>query len=311
MSYKKAIKQNIKKVVNSSYPLVNNLYFKSFLKEHHEEIQKRNEFKKELAGETILVLAPHVDDETIGCGGALLQYVKRGKKVHLAYLTNSGKRGLLTDGQSISGTRKKEAEQVATFLNLSLNQLHFLQGNDGDLLNTLPVETLNRLLDSIRPDVIFLPVPLDTHLDHIAVALLLLKAINHTTSAQTWQKAYPTLYLYEVQSPMTPLYSNIILDISQEAKDKAKLVKLFQSQANVSNFATILDPYNGSVNQSKAAELYIKTSLSQFENTTRKYQKQFTAQSKALVKMENQITFKKSFSSSLKLKQVLLEYHPK
>jgi LmbE family N-acetylglucosaminyl deacetylase len=34
-----------------------------------------------ITGERILVIAPHPDDETLGCGGSLIQHVERGEKV--------------------------------------------------------------------------------------------------------------------------------------------------------------------------------------------------------------------------------------
>ncbi|HXN05976.1 MAG TPA: PIG-L family deacetylase, partial [Nitrospiria bacterium] len=36
-------------------------------------------------GENILVIAPHIDDETIGCGGTLAKHAHSGKKVTVLF----------------------------------------------------------------------------------------------------------------------------------------------------------------------------------------------------------------------------------
>jgi len=35
----------------------------------------------------ILVIAPHPDDETIGCGGTILRHIKNGDKVSCIFVT--------------------------------------------------------------------------------------------------------------------------------------------------------------------------------------------------------------------------------
>ena len=35
----------------------------------------------------ILVIAPHPDDETLGCGGALLRHRKEGEEIHWLIMT--------------------------------------------------------------------------------------------------------------------------------------------------------------------------------------------------------------------------------
>ena len=37
----------------------------------------------------ILVLAPHADDEILGCGGTIAKYSKLGSKVYVSILTNA------------------------------------------------------------------------------------------------------------------------------------------------------------------------------------------------------------------------------
>ena len=56
----------------------------------------------------ILVLAPHPDDESIGCGGTLCRHVQQGDEVHVVFLTSGEKGG---HGRSEAATiQVREAE---------------------------------------------------------------------------------------------------------------------------------------------------------------------------------------------------------
>ncbi len=68
----------------------------------------------------VLVIAPHPDDEVIGCGGTIAKAVKNEDKVFVQYLSS---------GDSIEKTREKEAGKVCSFLGISDHQ--FLRLKDG------------------------------------------------------------------------------------------------------------------------------------------------------------------------------------
>src|SRR3989344_9283508 len=69
-----------------------------------------------LIKQRLLVVAPHPDDEVIGCGG-LIQKIKEGSgKVYILFLTVGETRDFSKKGISSLATRKKEIEKVAKFL---------------------------------------------------------------------------------------------------------------------------------------------------------------------------------------------------
>lgn len=86
----------------------------------------------------ILILAPHPDDETIGCGGIIQEAIKAGAEVKVAYLTNGDhnqlafivyeKRLTLRKGEFLhmGEVRRKEAIKAMRLLGLSENNLIFL-----------------------------------------------------------------------------------------------------------------------------------------------------------------------------------------
>jgi LmbE family N-acetylglucosaminyl deacetylase len=86
----------------------------------------------------VLILAPHPDDEVIGCAGIIQEAVRVGADIHIAYLTNGDhnqvafivyeKRFTLRRGEFIhmGEVRRKEATKAAEVLGLSEKNLIFL-----------------------------------------------------------------------------------------------------------------------------------------------------------------------------------------
>lgn len=86
----------------------------------------------------ILILAPHPDDETIGCAGIIQEALKAGADIHVVYLTNGDhnefafivykKELILTKGEFIQmgELRKKEAVKAMKLLGLNETELVFL-----------------------------------------------------------------------------------------------------------------------------------------------------------------------------------------
>jgi len=84
----------------------------------------------------IIVISPHPDDETLGCGGTILKHNEDGDSVYWLIMTNT----LIEEGydELTVKTRQKEIENVASnyqFKNiyrldfLQLNLIYCLRGN--------------------------------------------------------------------------------------------------------------------------------------------------------------------------------------
>jgi LmbE family N-acetylglucosaminyl deacetylase len=162
------------------------------------------------ASARILVLAPHPDDESIGCGGLLLKY--RGQ-CDVVVLTDGRHGGL--SGQSETETmtlRKLEFERVIAYS--GVKKWNFLGVEDGKLSEHFEQFAT---LDLSGYDAIFCPAPGENHEDHACVYKFLLKL---KTQAQ--------IFGYEVWSALgSPSH---YIDISDVVDEKKRLIGFYESQ---------------------------------------------------------------------------------
>lgn len=134
----------------------------------------------------MVIIAPHQDDETLGCGG-LLASAGRTARVEIIYLT---------DGQSshpghpvitpaaLGARRRTEALAAMASFGLASHQLHFLNAADGTLSRLTPMATatfVNELasrLSAMQPARIFAPCRNDGSSEHDAAFALLTQALS-------------------------------------------------------------------------------------------------------------------------------------
>src|SRR3990167_7683423 len=101
------------------------------------------DFKKQ----RLLVIAPHPDDEVIGCGGLIAKIKEAGGKVYVLFLTVGDTRDFTKEGLSTAKERIAEIETVAKFLKYDGWDLAF-KGNDYHLrLDTLGQKALMDVIE--------------------------------------------------------------------------------------------------------------------------------------------------------------------
>jgi N-acetylglucosamine malate deacetylase 1 len=137
------------------------------------------------AGRT-LVIAPHEDDATLGCGGYILRRRLEALPVDVVYITDGrashpGHPRLTPD--AIAAIRREEAGRAMRVLRLEHSALHFLDAVDGTLahLDAAAGEALSmRLVEvfrSVQPTEILLPCRRDGSSEHEATFVFVERAI--------------------------------------------------------------------------------------------------------------------------------------
>ena len=128
----------------------------------------------------LLVLAPHPDDEAIGCGGLIAACAAAGVPVFVHYLTDgrhSHPDSVDWPPHRIATAREREAVSAACALGLSDQALRFTRETDGALL--FDADAAERAFDAVADHarelgepVIAAPWRSDPHPDHVAAALI-------------------------------------------------------------------------------------------------------------------------------------------
>ena len=175
----------------------------------------------------VLVLSPHPDDETIGCGGTLCAHIALGDEIRVIFLT-SGEQG--GHGLSPEQTlRRREGEAAAATRILGIASLEFWRSPDGRLRASEPmIRRLAGFLRHWRPQFIYTTHGGEAHPDHRAAQRLLRRSLLAVRSVR------PKVYLFEVWTPLTR--TDRIVDITPWMDTKLRAVRAYKSQCAVLRF---------------------------------------------------------------------------
>jgi LmbE family N-acetylglucosaminyl deacetylase len=178
---------------------------------------------------SVVILAPHPDDETIGCGGTASHYAHAGSKVTVVFISDGDAgspelRSILgtnAEGKArLAATRRIEAERAVQRLGVS--EFFFLGLPDGDIRPTREsVQALAAVLSDVRPELVFLPFLGEQHPDHFRTNSLFLEASYslNGSALECWG--------YEV---WTPLPANRVINITETAQVKWDALREYKSQ---------------------------------------------------------------------------------
>jgi LmbE family N-acetylglucosaminyl deacetylase len=172
----------------------------------------------------VLVLAPHPDDESIGCGGTLCLHAQRGDRVSAVFLT-SGELGLKHLAREDAWRiREREARQAGKILGLA--ELSFLRLPDWSVGDDVrrAAAALRPILAREAPELIYLPHPAEWHPDHKAAAKVLRTALRGSGLPA------PLLRGYEVWTPLPE--SHHVERIDSVMRCKLRAVRAHRSQLN-------------------------------------------------------------------------------
>jgi N-acetylglucosamine malate deacetylase 1 len=177
--------------------------------------------------ETVLVLAPHMDDEVLGCGGTLAAHADAGATICAVYLTD-GRYGAgpgSAPQAGLSAQRRAEARRAAGVL--GIERQVFIDGAGHRLeYDRDAAGRLRALLSDLRPGIVYLPSFLERHADHRATGDLLARAVRGLRLELECRS-------YEVWTPLVP---NRIVDIDATLARKRSALECYSSQLQHSDF---------------------------------------------------------------------------
>ena len=194
-----------------------------------------------IAAGSALVVAPHPDDETLGCGGAIALLRSLGCAVRVLVIsdgTMSHPRSRKYPATALRGLREAETRSALSVLGVEASAITFLRKQDG-AIPTLKssdirdaVAICRTCLAAFAPKTIFLPWRYDPHSDHRATWKLIHTALVGLPLSPRLIE-YPIWDWDPIQRGSLPNPERVTawrLDISEALELKQKAIAAYRSQ---------------------------------------------------------------------------------
>jgi LmbE family N-acetylglucosaminyl deacetylase len=193
----------------------------------------------------ILVVAPHPDDELLGCGGTLLKRVDDGNVVGWVLMTSiKAESGWNTERIE---ERNLEIQCVRQGLGISTDHFYNLgfPTSELDQISTnILVSTLSSVFKDFGPEEVFLPHPGDIHSDHritFEAAAACTKWFRYPSVKRilTYETFSETDFgLDQVAGGFRP---NLFVDIMNQLDQKTSLLSIYRTELGNHPFPRSLD----------------------------------------------------------------------
>ena len=179
----------------------------------------------------VLVIAPHPDDETLGCGGSLFRHRDEGDELYWLIVTGisvetgwSEKAVKTRDAEIDDAAKKYRFEDVFNF-RLPTTRIDTLPLSD-------LIEKITDVYKKVEPEIIYVPFAHDVHTDHQLIAKVLQSTFKwfrypHIKKVLMYETLSETEFNFMEDRTFRP---NVFVDISHYLADKIKAMKIFDGE---------------------------------------------------------------------------------
>ena len=182
----------------------------------------------------ILIIAPHPDDEILGCGGTIAKYISQGKELYVAIVTN-GHKGA-PELFSKEGTDKVRLEAKQSHKYLGIKETFFLDFPVLKLASEPSYKlsmAIGSIIKKLNIDTLFIPHRGDIHEDHritFESALVAARPIDGNPVKRIY--AYETLSETEWAAPFgdDAFIPTVFENITEYIDIKKESFKFFTTQ---------------------------------------------------------------------------------
>ncbi|GHT77964.1 PIG-L domain-containing protein [Bacteroidia bacterium] len=181
----------------------------------------------------VLIIAPHADDEILGCGATIAKHVSKGDEVFIIIATNA----------HVGAPELVTKEGIINVRNEALNAHKFLGVTDtifldfpAPALNSFPEYKISlafsKIMKNIRPTILYLPHHGDMHQDHKAIYRAALVSArpqgeNKILSILSYETLSETEWAPMQEKAFIP---NCFIDVSSTFDAKLKAMSYYKSQ---------------------------------------------------------------------------------
>ncbi len=180
----------------------------------------------------VAVVAPHPDDETLGCGGTLLKHVARGDSVHWIIFTSISTLMGFTEARVRS--RDEEIQRVTDSYSFAgTHRLDFPSTQLDKVPKADLVASLTAIVQRLGVQTMYVPYRSDAHSDHAAVfdaCSVCVKTFRYPTVRSV--RAYETLSEteYGVRPDAAGFRPNLFVDVSSFLDRKLEIMSIYASE---------------------------------------------------------------------------------
>ncbi len=190
----------------------------------------------EIHADKVLVLAPHADDDVLGCGGLLASLARRRAAIRVLFLTDSSGGDEVTEHRDEYAERRREEAKAGLGV-LGITDIEHLDLPDGELdqYTGIAAGAIERELIEFRPDLLLAVSPLEVTRDHQAAFAALHRTLSSVRGEGDLDAAVRDLriLLYEINHPG---YPDILVDVSAEIPALTEAIKKHASQLELHNY---------------------------------------------------------------------------
>ncbi len=212
---------------------------------------------------SIVVVAPHPDDEVLGCGGTILKHVDNGDEVHWLIVSSM-------DSKSFSEEQiKKRSDEIKEVSKLfGFKSIHKLDYPTSKLDQIPRNEIINKfgdLFNSLNAEVVYTVFRDDAHSDHKVVFDSVFSATKSFRCPSVRKLlSFETISETDFSNPMKdPFKPNVFVNIEDYIEKKIEIMNIYESEMGEFPFPRsteaiiALSSIRGVQSRCKAAEAFI------------------------------------------------------
>ena len=180
----------------------------------------------------VLAIAVHPDDETLGCGGALLKHKANGDEIHWLIATD------IKESEGFEKTtvekREEEINKVKELFGFSsVNRLGLSTTKIDEYGMSDLISKISSIVYKVKPNIIYLPFKGDVHSDHKYIfdaAYSCTKIFRHPFIKKLYMMETLSETEFSLSTKEDSFVPNVFVDISEFMDKKIELMNIYESE---------------------------------------------------------------------------------
>lgn len=176
----------------------------------------------------ILIIAPHPDDEVLGCGGTIAKYKEKNDAIFLCIVTKA-----YTPDWSEEFLKNRPKEIAKSNKILGIHNTFFLDYPTVKL-DTIPQKELNdaisKIIKTVKPEIVYIPHMGDLNKDHRIIcetSLVALRPQNYKVKKILSYEVFSTIEWGGLSESFAP---TVYVDITDTFAIKLEAMKAYESE---------------------------------------------------------------------------------